>query len=542
MAFSASMTWEVQTGGSDTAAGGGFNPAQSNMATDGKWNGTSFGSASYTFVSGDVNHWLFIQSGTNWIPGWYKIASISSGRAVIDTTVGRCPLYDTKFGNSAHALNTSALPVTGSYVSDTASGKWSIDYSQNSATSLTSLANGGTNTQITSATGVTVGPNLIGNTLRVTSGSGWTVQTLEITNVSGGTITVDKTVGGTSLSGGAASLGGPLATPGMAGSLFVGGNTCWIKSGTYNLTGTTQNTAGGPVNDNTVNTEGQPNRWEGYGTYRTDKGTPPVIAANAQTSVTLFATANAYHCIDNITLDGSSGTSNVGISSAGTRTNLVRVKAQNCPGGGIAVSNPTNLWKCSATACGGTAAIYSTSNCSVVDCEAYANTVTGFASNAAATFVRCLSYGNTGGSSNGFTASNYGIPFLGCVAYGNGQHGFSLSFPGLLLVNCIAEANTGTGFIASAQEPIVALIACAVYGNGTDFSTNLAWQESCVTCTSSAFTNAASNDFSLNNTAGGGAALRAAGKPGVFPRGTTTGYIDIGAVQHADPATGGAFF
>lgn len=48
--------------------------------------------------------------------------------------------------------------------------------------------------------------------------------------------------------------------------------------------------------------------------------------------------------------------------------------------------------------------------------------------------------------------------------------------------------------------------------------------------------NPAGGDFGLNNTAGGGAACRAAGSPGAFPGGTTIGYPDIGAVQHQDAA------
>jgi hypothetical protein len=53
-------------------------------------------------------------------------------------------------------------------------------------------------------------------------------------------------------------------------------------------------------------------------------------------------------------------------------------------------------------------------------------------------------------------------------------------------------------------------------------------------------TNAAGGDFSLNNTASAGVACRAAGIPGAFPGGNTTGYLDIGAVQHQD-AGGGVF-
>lgn len=60
-----------------------------------------------------------------------------------------------------------------------------------------------------------------------------------------------------------------------------------------------------------------------------------------------------------------------------------------------------------------------------------------------------------------------------------------------------------------------------------------------VTLSADPFTNAGSGDFSLNNTAGGGAALRAAGFPGAYLGGLTTGYLDIGAVQHQSVAGGG---
>jgi predicted transcriptional regulator len=49
--------------------------------------------ASYNFVAGDVGAWVYIASGTNWTPGWYKIARIDrallgerEGAAVMETT------------------------------------------------------------------------------------------------------------------------------------------------------------------------------------------------------------------------------------------------------------------------------------------------------------------------------------------------------------------------------------------------------------------------------------------------------------------------
>lgn len=55
-----------------------------------------------------------------------------------------------------------------------------------------------------------------------------------------------------------------------------------------------------------------------------------------------------------------------------------------------------------------------------------------------------------------------------------------------------------------------------------------------VQLSASPYVNSAGNDWSLNTTAGGGAAVRAAGFPGAFRGLSTTGYRDGGAVQHQD--------
>jgi hypothetical protein len=63
-----------------------------------------------------------------------------------------------------------------------------------------------------------------------------------------------------------------------------------------------------------------------------------------------------------------------------------------------------------------------------------------------------------------------------------------------------------------------------------------------ITLSANPFTNGASNDFSLNSTAGGGAAVKAAGFPGVLNSGGT-GFIDLGALQvQASGATGNTSF
>jgi len=90
MALSATTIFEVETGGSDTLNGGAFDPGQTaGMLTDGaatSATGTApvFTSASYNFVAGDVGAWIYIASGTNWIPGWYKISSVGSNAATLN--------------------------------------------------------------------------------------------------------------------------------------------------------------------------------------------------------------------------------------------------------------------------------------------------------------------------------------------------------------------------------------------------------------------------------------------------------------------------
>jgi hypothetical protein len=60
-----------------------------------------------------------------------------------------------------------------------------------------------------------------------------------------------------------------------------------------------------------------------------------------------------------------------------------------------------------------------------------------------------------------------------------------------------------------------------------------------IVLTADPFTNAAGGDFSLNNIAGGGALCRAGSVFNAFPGGLTTGFNDIGAVQHEDTGGGG---
>jgi hypothetical protein len=91
----------------------------------------------------------------------------------------------------------------------------------------------------------------------------------------------------------------------------------------------------------------------------------------------------------------------------------------------------------------------------------------------------------------------------------------------------------GTYGLWLSQVPSVSYSASNAYGNqGTAAFANWfaspSWARD-VTLSANPFTNTATPNFALNSTAGGGAALKTAGFPGVTPAGT--GYLDIGALQ-----------
>lgn len=103
-------------------------------------------------------------------------------------------------------------------------------------------------------------------------------------------------------------------------------------------------------------------------------------------------------------------------------------------------------------------------------------------------------------------------------------------------MSCLAYGNSQVGFRAGASW---LLVACAGGNNSSGNTSGSPVQvPTLVNLTGDPFINAGSADFSLDNTTSEGAACRAAGFPGVFYGPSTTGYLDIGAVQHQD--SGGA--
>lgn len=308
MALSASAIIELNASATaNNVNGGGFNPTNANFLTDLTTDSNTANtaspvasSASYNFVAGDVSAWLYIQSGTNWTPGWYKIASVASNKATLSAAVGAAIQVDTTQGypTPRYKANTVAGCAT---VGTPTGGVFTIDYSQGTAAIVTATdytAVGGSTT-LTSVTGgftTVMKGNYYHQTTTGTGGFG-TVGWYEIINVTdGNTLTLDRAPNGgtanvacTGYIGGAMSLNSTLDD-----DLFdtiVASSRIFMKAGSY--------TAGESITPANGGAAAAPTILEGYNTLRGDAptGTSRPSIAMAANSLTFPGGWDIYNII-----------------------------------------------------------------------------------------------------------------------------------------------------------------------------------------------------------------------------------------------------
>lgn len=445
------------------------------------------------------------------------------------------------------AISASSVFEVRTTGSDTAcsggfvTGASGTDWSQQNAAqySLSGLTSAGAGNIILTAS---ASADMVGNLIQVTAGTNFNVGVFEITAVSVGvSITCSTNNASASVStgvgaSGTAVIGGAFASPAIAARYKTASNAVYIKAGTYAMTSSSLNVAGGVITENSAGA----NLWEGYNSTRGDLGTAPILqASGALATATLMTLGSSTgNMIRNIVFDGNSKTAILGFTSASRRCALYQVTVKNCTNGGILATGNGDCINCTVTnITGGTQAV----SCGFAyGCEVYSNTVVGLLVSEAA--AHCLVYSNSGASSDGIQAGTEAV-VTNCVMYTNGRDGFrSTGGESGAIINCIAEGNSGWGFNSSTVNLTYMLINNAGFNNtsGGVNTTNFTGKNlNFVAGVSSFFVNAASSNFALNNTASAGAAARAAGAPGVFPLALTTGYLDIGAAQHQDPAAGG---
>ena len=398
------------------------------------------------------------------------------------------------------------------------------------ATLTTSSVVGATTTDIVVfATDYTVAATDVGNVMFLTGGSA-TAGFYEIMSVATGVgqyWRMDRAVGtaGQTCPG---KMGGcrKLISSNSWGAATQPGHIAWIKSGSYTLAAFSSVTAG---------TAALVIQILGYGSTRNDNPTGasrPTLAAGTNA----FTPGN-FKIIRNFIMT----TSHASGIDLGTASLL-----ENCK---ITSTNATST----------NGAINQTTNSRVINCEVINGSGIGIkgAGNGNFTWFSYIHDSATGisfaGASDGVFNSIFSTFSTAAISFVSGASR-------TLVMNCTlfgAETPAGTGILSTAGT---AAVACEFFNNIIyGFTTGVNWatvvtdsiwdynnfynnttDRTNVTAgvhdlaLDPQFTNTGTGDFSI------GTNLKAAGFPGAFQAGTSTGYLDIGAVQRVEPTGGGA--
>jgi hypothetical protein len=424
------------------------------------------------------------------------------------------------------------------------------DFSQQDAAqvSYTDLVIGATTTQATSAA-FPFDSTTPGNVVNIISGTGCTVGRHEALSVSGTTATFSESLG-TAGSTCTAKLGGSLLTLPTAVIPAATTNKIHLKFATY--TYTTQQvlspTASGTTiyitGYTTTHGDGAPSRPTittatngvdliGFSTTRStwtlvwSKINVTSTAATPGNGIVDVNSANAGFYGSDFLVSGFSNCINFGGVSRGTywevnSTSLFNVELKSCSSNGFAFF----------------------ANASGV--QAFVGPGT-YIHNMGAAGILAASGGSGVGLSmtRGIIAANgaKGIAFSGSGCFlnlsqsdiaSNTGDGVTLSSGGtcsVALDDDIIYGNTGWGLNASGGSTVtLRWNRYGAYGSNTSGDrTGIAASSDDLALTANPFTSA--TNFTLNNATGGGALLKGAGFPGAFAGSTTTGSLDIGAVQ-----------
>lgn len=385
-------------------------------------------------------------------------------------------------------------------------------------------------TTFTSAT-ATFTDAMKGNFLHLTAATGTpTVGWYEIVSVTNATtVVLDRVSGtytlGTFYVGGAMSMASTLDDEFF--EIFIAGSTVWVKTGTYTsvegISVANDATAALPVNI------------IGYNSARDDNPTGanrPTLAFGASASVfngqyysfknlIITTTTNAGfevsqgNCLVNVKITNSSGTANapaLGIGGAATGG----VFAINCEfvatgGDAVRASDTTCLVGCYIHDSVKGVRISSSTGTMLINniIESCTTAIDILSASSEHYFFNNTLYGAETPAGTGFNLPTTTVTktrFIGNIIYG-------------FTTGVNAGTNVGSNFWDYNN----------FYNNTTD-RTNVTAGDNDL-AVDPQFTDAAGGDFSI------GTNLKAAGFPGAFPGSSTTGYLDVGAVQRTEPAT-----
>lgn len=445
-------------------------------------------------------------------------------------------------------------------------GASGTDWSQQAAAqyALTGLTSAGAGNVVLSAAAAS---DMIGSIAQCISGTNFNAGFFQVTAVSVGvSITFSTNNGGASIltgvgAAGVVNIGGALASNKKADVQLQAGMTAWTKAdgqsqtnNTAIATATSGNATAGPIT------------WQGYHTTRGDHdGTRPTLTT-ATNNIDVVQCNHDYRVFDNFNITSTAGTPGNGFNNPLANNNygvISNCKISGVKNGLCPDNNIGGLWRylnvINTEITGCTAAGASISSTTVFDgCYIHGNATYGVNVVNSVTGVTALIrlknsvvYSNSSGgvyaqSSSGSSATA-GVMFVfdRCAIVGNTNDGIqnniaNINHSSLAIENTIIYGNTGYGINITNVAALIHVNRNNAYGSNTSGArNNLAAGSGDVTLTADPFTAKAAHDFSLNATAGGGAACKALGFPGTIIGCVSSGYADIGPQQSQAAAGGG---
>ena len=427
------------------------------------------------------------------------------------------------------------------------------DFSQqNSAqTTFSDLVIGNpTTTQLTSAAHP-FGVTSPGNFINITGGTGFTTGRYEILSVSGTTATMDRSVGTAGSTAGTGNLGGAFASPGAASNVMsTGGQTMFVKQGTYSINSSSEGVSGGGIFTGNVlgASETLPILIIGYNTTRT--------VLNTDVGPTINQAVNSINGIDIqpftvfrnfLFTNTNSFAGGTGISSSSRNSIVIEnVQISNWNLGILISGSNWHLYGCYVTGCTDVGYRLFTGNtsCTFVECTSDGNGLNtglgGFRLGSTCTLIQCISANNNGPGFNMATDNAQDCILYQCTAYNNqGSSGSGYEDNGgrTIYINCLGwgnNLNDGEFRDNADVTPnyLMRLIGCAAFNFTSASITSTSNLTGFVFLTANPFNNPAGKDFSLNGVVGGGSACKNAGYPQRYYGIPTVSFFDIGAAQH----------
>lgn len=540
-ALSNATVWEIRTNGSNTN-GGGFvaGAAGADFSQKNSANATSQGSTTMTGNGGSISSGattvivtsapaLFASPQTTLVGDWIKIDS--EVMKVTGVSTNTLTITRGQLGTSA-ASHTDGTTVTNV-----------------SNVSTTDLVTAGTTT-ISTAAGF-LSANAVGNIVYIAGGTGaitggWYQIASVSTSGSSTTAVVDRSTGLTSGTGATLNIGGALQTLQQLQTNWIAANKAFVKAdGTY--TGTA-NLALSTGNNNPHN------QLIGYTSSRTDGG-KFTYQMQTNTGFTGITVSNAI-VVRNIIIDCNSLGTSTGLSITNSAAYVWNYKVINCATSAVTKSAGTLLYgEITGTLTGATDNIHSTGGGLTRFFYIHDTHGTGVNGSSTETIEDGVVANTSDALADGVRSSQ---GYVTRVTVFNAQgDGFNFgasatNWFGPLMLNDLAYGNTGCGFrgntfaTATPAEPMFDGNAfgsntggnlCSINDTSGVNGVNPYVYVNNVTLTSNPFVNTGTGDFSLNNTAGGGASARGAGVTFGYPTALGTSHPDMGAYQHPDPGT-----